>query len=163
MFNSKSNIADLEGTLVQLDALHASYAAILKSAESQLAALSLTDSDYKRLLEIANTNTAYRSKISSDVASEVCREIRNDPDNAIATALAGKITAIVYEKVSEQLTAGFTKIYTDVLESQMFEDAITAKLCENEVMYESFNISEGFKALIQKVNTANESNERTAE
>ena len=109
MFNSKST-ADLEGTLVQLDALHASYAAILKSAETQLAALSLTDNDYKRLLEIANTNTAYRSKISSDVASEVCREIRNDPDDAIATALAGKVTNVVLEKVEAALVASYTKI-----------------------------------------------------
>ena len=162
MFNSKST-ADLEGTLVQLDALHASYAAILKSAETQLAALSLTDNDYKRLLEIANTNTAYRSKISSDVASEVCREIRNDPDDAIATALAGKITNVVLEKVEAALVASYTKIYQEVIESEMFEKAVIAKLSQHQGVQDSFNISEGFKALIQKVNEANGTNEGTAE
>jgi hypothetical protein len=162
MFNSKFT-ADLEGTLVQLDALYESYAAILKSAEAQLAALSLTDNDYKRLLEIANANTAYRSKISSDVAYEVLREIRIDPDDVIATAIGGKVIKIVLDKVEAALVDRYTKIYEEVIESKVFEKAVIDKLSQHQGVQESFNISEGFKALVQKVNEANGTNEGTAE
>ena len=148
---------------MQLDSFYASYAAIFHAAETQLAELSLTDSDYKRLLEVANTNVSYRSKIAADAASDVCREIRNDPDNTITTALAAKVTMIVLQKVETELAAGLSKIYQDVLESKKFEDAVIAKLSQHQGVQDSFNISEGFKALIQKVNEANGTNKRTAE
>ena len=163
MFNTKSNTADLEGTLLQLDALHTSYAAILKSAESQLEALTLTDKDYKRMLEIANANVPYRSKITSEAAAAVLRSIKQDSDNSILDAIITKVSKVVLDGLNDSFKAGLPAIYQEVIDSDMFAKAVEAKLVQHEVMQESFTISEMTKALIQKINTVNDSQQGTAE
>ena len=163
MFNSKSNVADLEGTLLQLDSLHASYAALLKSAEDQLASLSLQDSDYNRLLWGAVSNVAFRSKINEETSASVLRAIKNDSDNSILDAIVTKVSKQILKELNDQFISGLPAIYQEVIDSDMFAKAVDTKLAEHKGLYEALNISEVLKVLIQKVNTANEPQQGTAE
>ncbi len=163
MFNSKSNVANLEGTLLQLDSLHASYAALLKSAEDQLANLSLQDTDYKRMLDLALNSTALRTKLNDETSAKVLRAIKNDPDNSITDAIVSKVAKQILNELNDQFIAGLPAIYQEVLDSDMFAKAINTKLSEHTGVLEAFAISEGLKSLIQTVNTANESQQGTAE
>ncbi len=163
MFNSKSNVANLEGTLLQLDSLHASYAALLKSAEDQLANLSLQDTDYKRMLDLALNSAALRTKLNDETSAKVLRAIKNDPDNSILDAIVSKVSKQILKELNDQFIAGLPAIYQEVLDSDMFAKAIDSKLAEHTGVQEAFTISEVLKSLIQKVNTANETQQGTAE
>ena len=163
MFNSKSNVAELEGTLLQLDALHSSYAAILKSAEEQLASLSLQDSDYKRMLDLAISNVPLRTKLTDETSAKVLRAIKNDSDNSILDAIVTKVSKQILTELNVQFISGLPAIYQEVIDSDMFAKAIDTKLAEHKGLYEALNISEVLKVLIQKVNTANEPQQGTAE
>ena len=161
MFNSKSNVADLEGTLLQLDSLHTSYAALLKSAEDQLANLSLQDSDYKRMLALVVSNSPLRSKLNEETTASVLRAIKNDSDNSILDTIVTKVSKQILTELNVQFISGLPAIYQEVIDSDMFAKAIDTKLAEHKGLYEALNISEVLKVLIQKVNTANEPEQGT--
>ena len=163
MFNSKSNVAELEGTLLQLDALHSSYAAILESAEEQLASLSLQDSDYKRMLDLAISNVPLCTKLTDQASAKVLRAIKNDYDNAIFDAIVTKVSKQIVGELKDTFVAGLPAIYQEVIDSDMFAKAVDTKLSEHKGLCEAFMISEVLKTLIQKVNTANESQQGTNE
>ena len=161
MFNSKSNVADLEGTLLQLDSLHTSYAALLKSAEDQLANLSLQDTDYKRMLTLAVGNSPLRTKLNEETSASVLRAIKNDSDNSILDAIVTKVSKQILTELNVQFISGLPAIYQEVIDSDMFAKAVDTKLAEHKGLYEALNISEVLKVLIQKVNTANEPEQGT--
>ena len=161
MFNSKSNVADLEGTLLQLDSLHTSYAALLKSAEDQLANLSLQDTDYKRMLTLAVGNSPLRTKLNEETSASVLRAIKNDSDNSILDAIVTKVSKQILKELNDQFISGLPAIYQEVIDSDMFAKAVDTKLAEHKGLYEALNISEVLKVLIQKVNRANEPEQGT--
>jgi len=163
MFNSKSNTAELEGTLLQLDALHSSYASLLKSAEDQLAELSLKDSDYKRMLELAVNNVSFRTKLNEETSARVLRAITNDTDNSITNAIVNKISKQILNELNESFKAGLPAIYQEIIDSAEFAKAIDCKLAEHQGVQEAATISELAKAFVLKINTANETQQRTAE
>ena len=161
MFNSKPNTAELESTLVKLDTLYSSFNTLLTSAQDQLAALSLEEHDYQRLLQTAVTNKDFNKALTDQVSFAVLDIIRKDEDNTIAQAIVAQVSKQVLADYDTMFQAGLKEIYSDVLNSRVFQDAIDTKIAEHTQVQESFTISEGLKALISKATSTDEPQQRT--
>jgi hypothetical protein len=161
MFNPRPNTAELESTLVKLDTLYSSFNTLLESAQEQLAALSLEEHDYQRLLKTAVTNKDFNEALVDQTSFVVLDIIRKDENNTIAQTIVAQVSKQVLADYDTVFQAGLKEIYSDVLNSQVFQDAIDARIAEHTQVQESFTISEGLKALISKATSTDETQQRT--
>ena len=122
MFNTKpNNTAELEGTLVQLDALYKSYETVLQSAQEQLEALALSDSDYDKLLERALRNQDLLTKLGNNASLRVIEAITKDDGGRITDYLTKEVTARVAAALEEDLSTKLNDVVTAIINSETFE------------------------------------------
>ena len=152
MFNSKpNNTAELEGTLVQLDALYKSYETVLQSAQEQLEALALSDSDYDKLLERALRNQDLLTKLGNNASLRVIEAITKDDGGRITDYLTKEVTARVSKELEETLEKRLADVVTAIIDSETFERAVDVKMCENQTIKDCIDVTATLKSLVRKV------------
>ena len=152
MFNTKpNNTAELEGTLVQLDTLYKSYETVLQSAQEQLEALSLSNSDYDKLLERALCNQDLLTKLSNSASLRVIEAITKDDGGRITDYLTKEVTARVSKELEETLEKRLADVVTAIIDSETFERAVDVKMCENQTIKDSIDVTATLKSLVSKV------------
>jgi len=152
MFNTKpNNTAELEGTLVQLDTLYKSYETVLQSAQEQLEALSLSDSDYDKLLERALRNQDLLTKLSNSASLRVIEALTKDDGSRITDYLTKEVTARVSKELEETLEKRLADVVTAIIDSETFERAVDVKMCENQTIKDCIDVTATLKSLVRKV------------
>ena len=152
MFNTKpNNTAELEGTLVQLDTLYKSYETVLQSAQEQLEALSLSDSDYDKLLERALRNQDLLTKLSNSASLRVIEALLKDDGSRITDYLTKEVTARVSKELEETLEKRLADVVTGIIDSETFERAVDVKMCENQTIKDCIDVTATLKSLVKKV------------
>lgn len=152
MFNTKpNNTTELEGTLVQLDALYKSYETVLQSAQEQLEALSLSDSDYDKLLERALGSDYFTTKLSNSASLRVIESIARDDGSRITDYLTKEVTARVFKELEETLENRLADVVTGIIDSRKFERAVDAKMCENQTIKNCIDVTATLRSLVTKV------------
>ena len=152
MFNTKpNNTAELEGTLVQLDTLYKSYETVLQSAQEQLEALSLSDSDYDKLLERALRNQDLLTKLSNSASLRVIEALLKDDGSRITDYLTKEVTARVSKELEETLEKRLADVVTGIIDSETFERAVDVKMCENQTIKDCIDVTATLKSLVRKV------------
>ncbi len=152
MFNTKpNNTAELEGTLVQLDTLYESYETVLQSAQEQLEALSLSDSDYDKLLEKALCNRDFVTKLSNSASLRVIQAIEKDDGGHITDYLTKEVTARVYKELEGTLEDRLADVVRGIIDSETFERAVDVKMCENQTIKDCIDVTATLKSLVTKV------------
>lgn len=152
MFNTKpNNTAELEGTLVQLDALYQSYETVLQSAQEQLETLSLSDSDYDKLLDKASTNQDLLTKLSNAASRRVIEAFGNEESDRLVAYLTTEVTKRVAAALEEDLEKKLADVVTNIINSETFEQAVNAKMCENQTINDCVTVTSMLKIIAGKV------------
>ena len=152
MFNTKpNNTAELEGTLVQLDALYKSYETVLQSAQEQLEALSLSDSDYDKLLNKAAQNQDLITRLSVATTNRVITALGKEESDKLTAYLTAEVTKRVAAALEEDLAERLNAVVKTIIDSETFERAVDAKMCENQTVKDCIDVTTTLKSLVKKV------------
>ena len=152
MFNTKpNNTAELEGTLVQLDALYKSYETVLQSAQEQLEELSLSDYDYDKLLNKAAQNQYLLTKLSNAASRRVIEALATNEEERIVKYLTTEVTKRVAAALEEDLEKKLADVVTKIIDSETFEQAVHAKMCENQTINDCVTVTSMLKIIAGKV------------
>tara|TARA_R110002012_G_scaffold55855_1_gene142543 strand:+ start:28 stop:501 length:474 start_codon:yes stop_codon:yes gene_type:complete len=152
MFNTKpNNTAELEGTLVQLDALYKSYETVLQSAQEQLEALSLSDADYDKLLNKAAQNQDLITRLSVATTNRVITALGKEESDKLTAYLTAEVTKRVAAALEEDLAERLNAVVKTIIDSETFERAVDAKMCENQTVKDCIDVTTTLKSLVKKV------------
>jgi len=152
MFNTKpNNTAELEGTLVQLDTLYQSYETVLQSAQEQLETLSFSDSDYDKLLNKAAQNQDLMTRLSTATANRVITALGKEESDRLTAYLTAEVTKRVAAALEEDLEKKLNDVVTKIIDSETFEQAVNAKMCENQTISDCVTVTSMLKIIAGKV------------
>ncbi len=146
---------NIDGTIVQLEALYNSYNTILDQAKGQLEKIDIDDKTRSRIAEEVIKSDSLRKKISE----QFFRDMRSDLMNAdealmqsyVASDFVKKITDKIYEQVAKQLDAYIKEIVDNVFTSTYVEQQLERKIKDNQELAQSIKSQVQLKELLKTV------------
>ena len=127
---------ELNGTIVQLEALYNSYNTILDQAKEQLETIDLDDTSRKRIVEDLAKDTDLQKQLSEQLFRNVQAKILNGNEEVLNTYAQSRFVEIITEKIYDKLVlrldSYLKEIVDQVFTSDYIEQQLKLKIDKNE-------------------------------
>ena len=146
---------DIQGTLVQLEALHQAYSTILEDAKQQLGSLELDAKAIKDIADLVKNDSGLLRDLQESVISDFAQSLREGSDTALqhwrGRQFMEMVTKGVLETIKEEIQSYVTNLLNDANINESIDRRVELQLISRSDVQEAMTTQRLFAAAVKGV------------